>query len=186
VPFPGESLGEILLAITQDKPEPVTQMRPELPKAIDDWMKRALSQDRTKRFQTAQEMAEAICQVAEPAAISAKNDGNQSTLSPVTQPPNPSTALRSSSPAPNLGEVVLPSKFESIFEKLTSRIALAAPWLEPLVRPHGRPFSDNFQEFTQRGKQSFKESFEDHRQAWLIVFALVAMIFIVVLLIAVL
>jgi len=160
VPFPGDSLGEILLAFSKNCPESTSAIRPELPKGIDDWMKKALCQDRTKRFQTAREMADAF--------IALTPDSGEF------------------SPAQDAAPVVLPSKLALLLEKVTARIALVAPVIEPLVRPHGRPFSENLQEFLTRSNDNFKESFEDHRQAWIAVFALVAVIGLVVLLLVVL
>lgn len=60
VPYPGDTLGELLMSITRVKAPAPSTLVPGLPPSIDEWMARALAQDRTARFQTPEEMADRL------------------------------------------------------------------------------------------------------------------------------
>jgi serine/threonine protein kinase len=63
LPFDGESLGDLLVKICTG-PIPVpSQFAPGLPPQIDAWMARALDREPAQRFQTAQELADALLTV---------------------------------------------------------------------------------------------------------------------------
>jgi serine/threonine-protein kinase len=67
MPFGGENLSALGLAIRQGRFTPPTELRPELPHEVDAWFRRALSADRDVRFATATEMAETFERAARPA-----------------------------------------------------------------------------------------------------------------------
>lgn len=60
VPFGGDSLAELLIGIVSKDPVPATRLAPGLPRAIDDWFRRALDKDPTRRFASAKELAQAF------------------------------------------------------------------------------------------------------------------------------
>lgn len=60
VPFSGETVGAICLAIDRAEFKPVTQLRPELPAALDAWFTRAFARKLDRRFTSAREMADAF------------------------------------------------------------------------------------------------------------------------------
>lgn len=182
VPFPGDSLGEILLSITRDNPDLPSSIRPELPKAVDDWTKKALCQDRKNRFQNAQEMAEALCAIVCSDTVDEKR--NISAIVPKSSTQSPSEVAQPSRSEPQSNDIVLPTKLELTLQKQSSRILIAAPWLEPLLRPQGRSGQEIYQEILKQA--GLKESFEDHRPAWIVVGILLSVIAFVILLIIIL
>jgi eukaryotic-like serine/threonine-protein kinase len=60
VPFAGTSFGDQTLLVHEGVYEPVTQWRPGLPAAVDDWFTRAFAKDRADRFQSLDELVEAF------------------------------------------------------------------------------------------------------------------------------
>lgn len=60
VPFQGETVGAICIAIDRATYTPVTRLRPELPATLDDWFARAFARKIDKRFGSAREMADAF------------------------------------------------------------------------------------------------------------------------------
>lgn len=65
VPFQGETLGAVCVAIERAYFTPVTQRRPEISPVLDGWFNRALARDPAHRFQSAKEMAEAFVAAAD-------------------------------------------------------------------------------------------------------------------------
>ena len=55
--FSGENQFAIMYKITNENPIPVRELRPEIPKIIEDITQKALSKDRNKRYQTCMDMA---------------------------------------------------------------------------------------------------------------------------------
>ena len=64
-PFEGESPTAVVAAITVDKPRPLNERAPELPQALSDAVMRCLLKDPDARFQTIDDLAEAILPFAE-------------------------------------------------------------------------------------------------------------------------
>jgi serine/threonine protein kinase len=60
MPFRGESVPDLLVAILGVEPEPVSKLVPSLPRALDAWFERALHKDPTRRFASAKDMAHAF------------------------------------------------------------------------------------------------------------------------------
>jgi serine/threonine-protein kinase len=60
VPFQGETVGAICIAIDRATYTPVTKLRPELPATLDGWFARAFARKIDKRFASAREMADAF------------------------------------------------------------------------------------------------------------------------------
>jgi serine/threonine-protein kinase len=61
-PFAASSIPDVLNQICHGDMLPATQANPELPPDLDRFFSRALSRNRTVRFQTAQDLAEEFCQ----------------------------------------------------------------------------------------------------------------------------
>ena len=63
IPFEGDVLGDIVLKVCA-APLPVpSNINPKVPMGFDAWFARACARDRTKRFQTADELAQALAGV---------------------------------------------------------------------------------------------------------------------------
>ncbi|WP_437683433.1 serine/threonine-protein kinase [Sorangium sp. So ce131] len=60
VPFTGETLAALTLSVHAGNYPPPSALRPDVPPAVDDWMKRALQSDPDARFGSAKEMADAL------------------------------------------------------------------------------------------------------------------------------
>lgn len=113
LPFYGESIGALCVAVNAGDFAPVTRLRPELPFSLDAWFERAFKRDPQSRFASAQEMATAFEQAAgitEPRRWSSADligaDSARKRLS--TPPPRVSSAPPapfSSTPPPELGDL---------------------------------------------------------------------------------
>jgi serine/threonine-protein kinase len=57
LPFAGQTLGQLCLALASCRHQPPSQLQPMLPRALDGWFMRALNRDPTQRFDNAKEMA---------------------------------------------------------------------------------------------------------------------------------
>ncbi len=55
--FSGENYFTIMYKITNEDPRPVSELRPELPKIIEDITKKALAKEKNKRYQTCMDLA---------------------------------------------------------------------------------------------------------------------------------
>jgi eukaryotic-like serine/threonine-protein kinase len=64
LPFMGETLTELLLAIVQDTPAPIRQLRPELPEALEAVVLRCLRKSPVERFANVAELATALAPFA--------------------------------------------------------------------------------------------------------------------------
>lgn len=60
VPFDGETMGALCVAVNAGEFEPVTRWRPSLPPALDRWFERAFQRDPAARFASIQDMATAF------------------------------------------------------------------------------------------------------------------------------
>jgi serine/threonine protein kinase len=59
IAFDAPTVAEILMKIVRHQPTPATQVKPSLPRAIDDVIAKALMKDKTKRYETPQQLVEA-------------------------------------------------------------------------------------------------------------------------------
>ena len=57
LPFSGQTLGQLCLALASCRHRPPSSLQPMLPRALDGWFLRALNRDPTQRFDSAKEMA---------------------------------------------------------------------------------------------------------------------------------
>jgi len=57
VPFSGETLGSLCVAIANSTPTPPSELRPELPPLVDQWFAKALTKAPAARFGSARELA---------------------------------------------------------------------------------------------------------------------------------
>jgi len=71
VPFQGETLGAVCVAIERAQFLPPSQRRADISLSLDSWFARALTRDPDYRFQTAKEMAEAFVSAADDGAHTA-------------------------------------------------------------------------------------------------------------------
>ena len=113
VPFNGETVGAICLAIDRAKYRPVTELRPELPASLDDWFARAFARNIEKRFGSAREMADAFA-----VAVGEELSGPASTVLP----------SRRLSAVPSQGEgrsrLLLPAILVGVFLALGGGLAI--------------------------------------------------------------
>jgi serine/threonine-protein kinase len=63
LPFEGDVLGDIVLKVCAAPIPAPSQINPDVPQGFDAWFARACSRDPTKRFQTADELAQALAGV---------------------------------------------------------------------------------------------------------------------------
>jgi class 3 adenylate cyclase/predicted Ser/Thr protein kinase len=63
--FPGDTTTTVIYKILNDDPIPLRAIEPSLPPALDVVVRKALAKDPLQRFQTCEEMAEALRQVAQ-------------------------------------------------------------------------------------------------------------------------
>lgn len=73
LPFESFSVGDILAKIIGDPIPRATSFAPDLPAALDEFFFKAMSRDRSKRFQSAREMAEAFADIARASQLSAQS-----------------------------------------------------------------------------------------------------------------
>lgn len=59
-PFIGESIGDTLARVLASRPEPITQLRPDVPQPLVDAISRCLETDESRRFQNVSELADAL------------------------------------------------------------------------------------------------------------------------------
>ena len=67
LPFDGETLGSLCIAIVDARFDAVTTVRDDLPPALDDWFARAMNRDAAARFADAQRLAASFAEAIEPA-----------------------------------------------------------------------------------------------------------------------
>jgi serine/threonine-protein kinase len=63
IPFEGEVLGDIVLRVCAAPLPVASQLNPHVPPGFDAWFARACARDATKRFQTADELAQSLANV---------------------------------------------------------------------------------------------------------------------------
>jgi serine/threonine protein kinase len=79
VPFEGEVLGDLLLRICMDPlPIPSQQSRGALPSSFDAWFAKAVARDRSVRFQSAQELATSLSELATALGFGSTSSSGQS------------------------------------------------------------------------------------------------------------
>ena len=130
-PFPGDTLGELLLSLTRNPLVLPSQLRPESPPELDPWFTKALAIQPQDRYQSAAEMAAALRDLAnvpragvasfQPPAPSSAPRANVASF----QPPAPSSAPRIALPVPEV-----PPE--------STRSQLSAPTLQEPSRPPER------------------------------------------------
>ncbi|MBN1656230.1 MAG: serine/threonine protein kinase [Deltaproteobacteria bacterium] len=65
LPFESEHQGDLIVQIMTSKPPTVFELRPEVGKPLSDLVEKATHRDRERRFATAEEMHDALIQIAE-------------------------------------------------------------------------------------------------------------------------
>ena len=107
VPFQGETLGAVCIAIERGTFVPPSQRNPVLSPAVDSWFVRALYRDPAARFQSAKEMAEAFVVALSsaghlPVAPPIRLDTSGTALPQMPQGPSPSGGFYPGAAAPSL------------------------------------------------------------------------------------
>lgn len=87
-PFPGDSLGELLLSLTQKPLRPASTLHAGVPPALDAWFGRALAIGRDQRFASASEMGDALRDIEQALHVVESSD-----------PGRPVTRVRATPPA---------------------------------------------------------------------------------------
>ena len=134
LPFEGETIGSLCVAINAGNFEPVTHWRSDLPAALDTWFERAFQRDPAARFASAQELAQELELVSfgRASLASVRPVASSPPSAPVPQSrPNPETSFDASLTQPEAQQqrgvltllaVVLTSAF---FSALTTVLVLA-------------------------------------------------------------
>ena len=65
LPFRGSSMTELMFVIANDRHEPISSVRPDLPQGIDAIIDKALAKRTTDRFGSGTEMANALLDLAQ-------------------------------------------------------------------------------------------------------------------------
>ncbi len=129
VPFTGETIGSLSVAVHGGVfPLPST-LRPELPPALDAWFVRTLKRDPNERFQSAKEMAEAFDKASSSHAMSTHAALSSST--PSMHPSFASMAQMPSSPAL--------SQSSPVSSESSSMMAIPQPTFAGTASDAGRP-----------------------------------------------
>jgi serine/threonine protein kinase len=98
-PFEGDNLGTVLAAILESTPTPLRQHRPEVPEGLERVILRCLDRNRDTRYQSVDELAEALMPFA-PSRARYSLDRIRSTLGAVSQrAPSPSDTGPTAGPA---------------------------------------------------------------------------------------
>ena len=97
-PFQGSSFVSVGAAVLKGKYRPATELRPSLPRSIDDWLAKALCTDPGGRFQSAPEMIAALLDQDSPPAES-EIDVGAADLRPVAFATTVAVKRESGSPA---------------------------------------------------------------------------------------
>jgi serine/threonine-protein kinase len=106
LPFVAETLGALCVAISNGTFTAPTELRPDLPPALDAWFERALHRDPERRFGSARELAEAFQRAAgDPRTFTGLTAMRGAATVGVAHTPSPFTAAPSAieqpSPAPS-------------------------------------------------------------------------------------
>jgi serine/threonine-protein kinase len=133
LPFPGEIVGDVMGMILADPIPKPTSVAPDLPPEIDDFFEKALARDRTKRFQSAREMADAFAEVVGGAPLS--RDAVSSRPPAIFDEPTPSA------PGPNSGGGAVISKKVVTLAAPSSPGAVAASAKGEPARPRKGVFA---------------------------------------------
>ncbi|MEZ4407417.1 MAG: protein kinase [Polyangiales bacterium] len=157
LPFEGDTLPQLLCAITDAKPPAPSAVDPSLPMAVDVWARRALDPDRERRFASGRALADALTEalgapsvsmppavaptVESPAvlpptapafaAVSPFSIGSSPSLAPVTPPPSAPVSL--AGPADFTGPRHMTDPFAP------GQVSYAATTADTLPRPSRGP-----------------------------------------------
>ncbi|NUQ79095.1 MAG: serine/threonine protein kinase, partial [Polyangiaceae bacterium] len=102
LPFPGTTLGAVLADVVSAPIPKIAEVAPDLPPELDTFFERAFSRDRTKRFGSAREMAEAFEAVVRGPSVPAPAPASAGTGSPGLPPrPGNSVNLATNTPMPS-------------------------------------------------------------------------------------
>jgi len=75
-PFQGPTATDVIVAILEHAPDGLVSRRPDIPPDLEAIVERCLQKDRSRRYGTARDLAEALRRVAAPPGVSATPDGD--------------------------------------------------------------------------------------------------------------
>ena len=155
-PFEGEQMGAIMRSILFTEPESPTALVPDLPPALAPFFVKALAKKRDDRFQSAQELAGALCTAAgvDRSTVSISVAASDSSIHDVAadvstqevhapaaasadEPPAASSAPATSNPAPSAVQASSPPS--SAVPSAARRPTVDTPARTALVRPSRPP-----------------------------------------------
>ena len=130
-PFPGDSLGELLLSLTQKSLRPPSTLCPSVPPALDAWFTKVLAVDRDARFASATEMGDAL-RTIEQALLSVQG--------PIAAEPRAATKRASPKPPPSARPATAPvsapaTKAQTLPTPRESTVSAAPPSAPTSARP---------------------------------------------------
>jgi tRNA A-37 threonylcarbamoyl transferase component Bud32 len=100
-PFPGDSISTVIYRILHDRPAPLAEVSPRLPRALDHILAKALAKDPAHRFATAQAFQEALGEFLDTGAWADQPMSAVEETFPSGEgilPPPPSTGIRRKRP----------------------------------------------------------------------------------------
>lgn len=98
LPFPGDTYSELVLKIATEEPKPLAEHDPSLPRALIDIVSRAMSRDPNARYQTVDELADALVPFASPGFVAHAASGAAAPLS-LTPRPGSGGHIRKATPS---------------------------------------------------------------------------------------
>jgi serine/threonine-protein kinase len=135
VPFTGDSPVEIAMKHLSATPRPLTDTRPDIPKALDMVVQRALAKDPAARYQNAEEMDADLERVARGLSVSRETEDAATTLlrapafadgaSTTVVPANEATQVRPRPPAAEYFDYSEPARTRSIWPWLLAILLVA-------------------------------------------------------------
>lgn len=131
LPFDGDTPVSVALKHVNDEPAPPSLFRPDMPRALEAVILRAMDKDPTRRYHSAEEMREALLRVANGASAPAATPRPDDTS---VMPAVPVSANRSQAAAPRSRAGTNPWVWLGVFAVLLLA-ALGAAWASGLFSP---------------------------------------------------
>jgi beta-lactam-binding protein with PASTA domain/predicted Ser/Thr protein kinase len=135
VPFTGDSPVEIAMKHLSARPEPLTAKRPDIPKAVDMVVQRALAKDPAARYQSADEMDADLERVGRGLGVSRETEEAATTVlqrgafgdgAPTSiVPPNAATQVRGRPPTDEYFDYSAPMRERSVWPWLLAILLVA-------------------------------------------------------------
>ena len=142
LPFQGETITQLCLAVVQEEPEPPSRLRPDLPRDLEAVVMRCLQKDRDQRYQNVVELARDLAPFGTDRAWTsveriARLMGGTSDMtrvrvaSPATPQPAPAAPPRPAAPPPTGAQPAEPIADDDSFDPLDETTSDAQPRYTP-------------------------------------------------------